>query len=217
MSLINDALKRAKLAQQQAAATSVPVLQLRPVEPAPPQATWRVPGLLLPVAMAGVALFALLFVWQLFHRSSSPGVVAAKARTPLVEKKLAATAVPAPVVPQMVVQSTTPTQPNPPAQPATVISPPPSPTALEPKATPEAPNNAVAINAAPLVTDVPAPDPPPLKLQSIIYNPRRPSALISGRIVFLGDKFGSQRVVAITKTSVKLASGGYTNVLDLPE
>jgi hypothetical protein len=94
---------------------------------------------------------------------------------------------------------------------------PPSPPVLQTQATSDAPNNAVAANAAPPVTDVPQPDPPPLRLQSIIYNPQRPSALISGRIVFLGDKFGAQRVVRITRNSAVLAGGGVTNILSLPE
>jgi len=218
MSLINDALKRAKLAQQQASATPAPALQLRPLEPVSSPAAWRLPGLLLPVAMAGVALFALLFVWQLFHKTSSPGVVEAKARTPLAERKPAAPAVAAHVEPaapfvpaaaQVVVQQ------KPPAQPAP--APLPGPAALETKPTTDVTVAAAPVDTAPLVTDVPQPEPPALRLQAIIFNPRRPSALISGRTVFLGDKYGNQRVIRITRNSATLAGGGQTNVLSLPE
>jgi hypothetical protein len=212
MSLINDALKRAKLAQQQAPASSPPALQLRPLEPAPSQPGWRVPGLLLPVALAGVALFGLLFVWQLTHRSDSPKVVEAKTHVALAEDPPPAPLATAPASPAA---SQAAAQPNPPPQP--VLSLPPRPAVAETAALSNATNNVEAANSVPPVTDVPPPSPPPLKLQAIIFNPRRPSALISGRTVFLGDKFGSLRVVGISRTSATLAGGGLTNVLSLPE
>ncbi len=62
MSLINDALKRAREAQQQARPTLLPGPQLRPVEPA--QQARHGLGLLLPVALGVVALFGLFLVWR---------------------------------------------------------------------------------------------------------------------------------------------------------
>ena len=64
------------------------------------------------------------------------------------------------------------------------------------------------------------PQPPkaaPLRLQAIIFNPKRPSALVSGKTVFIGDKLGDARVVAIDQDSATLVSAGKTNVLTLPE
>jgi len=55
------------------------------------------------------------------------------------------------------------------------------------------------------------------KLQAVVFDPKRPSAIISGKSVFVGDKLGDLRVVAITQESVKLVGGGQTNVLVLGE
>ena len=41
--------------------------------------------------------------------------------------------------------------------------------------------------------------------------------MISGRTVFIGDKLGDLRVVAIDKDSATLAGAGQTNILSLPE
>jgi len=59
--------------------------------------------------------------------------------------------------------------------------------------------------------------PAPLKLQGIVFNPNRPSAVINGRTLFIGDKIRDMRVVAITPDSATLAGGGHTNVLSLAE
>jgi hypothetical protein len=73
-----------------------------------------------------------------------------------------------------------------------------------------------ATNAAAL-TPPPPPKPAPLRLQAIIFNPRRPSAMISGKTLFVGDKLGDLRVVAINRESATLAGAGQTNVLSLSE
>jgi hypothetical protein len=61
------------------------------------------------------------------------------------------------------------------------------------------------------------PKPAPLRLQAIIFTPKRPSAMISGRTLYVGDKLGDLRVVAIDKESATLTGAGQTNVLSLPE
>jgi hypothetical protein len=63
----------------------------------------------------------------------------------------------------------------------------------------------------------PPPKPAPLRLQAIIFSPKRPSAMISGKTLFVGDKLGDLRVVAIDQDSATLAGAGQTNVLSLPE
>src|SRR5207253_11114915 len=75
MSLINDALKRAKQAQGQTPAPTAPVPQLRPVEPvvaASHASRLAMPGIT--IAVIGIALF---LAWRLVHTNSSvrPGVV----------------------------------------------------------------------------------------------------------------------------------------------
>jgi hypothetical protein len=61
------------------------------------------------------------------------------------------------------------------------------------------------------------PKTPPLRLQAIVFNPKQPSALISGKTVFVGDKLGDTRVVAIDRESATLVKSGQTNVLSLEE
>jgi hypothetical protein len=54
-----------------------------------------------------------------------------------------------------------------------------------------------------------------LRLQAIVFHPTRPSAIVTGRSVFVGDRVGEFRVVAIHRESVMLAGAGQTNVLTL--
>src|ERR1700688_3585536 len=68
MSLINDALKRARQTQQEAAPAAPPNLQFRPVEPAQ-RAVRHGVGLMLPIAFAVIALLGLLFLWQVQKNS----------------------------------------------------------------------------------------------------------------------------------------------------
>jgi len=70
-------------------------------------------------------------------------------------------------------------------------------------------------NAATPGTDSGPAKPAPLKLQAIVFNPSRPSAIINGRTLFIGDKMGALRVVAIGEDTATLAGSGLTNVLTL--
>ena len=169
MSLINDALRRAKETQQQTPPPPSPELPFRPVEPTQ-QIARRDLGLLLPVALAGVALLALLLAWVLTHPRGSATPFEVNARTARVPQAASPASAP-------------------PAQPA----------------------------PAPTLTAPPPPKPAPLRLQAIIFNPRRPSAMIGGKTLFVGDKVGDLRIVAIGKDSATLAGGGQTNVLSLAE
>jgi hypothetical protein len=56
---------------------------------------------------------------------------------------------------------------------------------------------------------------PLLRLQAIVYDRLHPSAIINGRTLLLGDKFGELCLVALTSKSVTLAGEGKTNVLTL--
>jgi hypothetical protein len=203
MSLINDALKRAKAAQQQVSQPP-PDLPLRPVEPGQQHARHNL-GLLLPAALALVALLALFLVWQ-WARTRQPGGsadVAARAVVPAV-----------PAQPDWSVQ--------PAPAPAPVAAPAEAPVAnstAEPAASPldDAPETDVTA-VAPIAPPVAAPAPPkpaPLRLQGILFNPQRPAAMISGKTVFVGDKLGDLRVVAIGQNSATLANSARTNVLFL--
>jgi hypothetical protein len=195
MSLINEALKRAR----EVPIAPAPELHFRPVEQ-PPVAR-RTVGLMLPVVVAGLALLALLLVWQLSHRSGSSAQQLSVA--PVSEPS--PTAVSAPPVDSSQAQ---------PARPAAPAVTPPAPAVAPP-----APENVAA--AAPTNSDTaaepPPPAPPPLKLQGVVFNPKRPSALISGKTVFVGDRIRDFRVVAISADSATLMGAGQTNVLSLSE
>src|SRR5690242_3179886 len=92
MSLINDALKRAKESQP-GLPPPAPPLQLRPVEPK--QTARHSVGILVPVLLALVALMGLLFVWQLVQKNT---VKPAEANPPaqIVARAIAPTPAPAP-------------------------------------------------------------------------------------------------------------------------
>ncbi len=213
MSLINDALRRAKDAQQQTPLPQ-PDLPFRPVEPAQQRAR-RGLGLLVPVMLALVACLALL-LWQWVRVSNAGASIEVAARTAPAPAAAPVTAVTAMPI--------TPAQADPPAPLASL--PAPVAAAAETVAA-DAPNDAAdamgagvsedaSTNAAPVVEPAPS-QPAPLRLQGIVYHPKRPSAMINGKIVFIGDKIRDFRVLAIDKDTATLAGGGQTNVLSLPE
>jgi len=84
--------------------------------------------------------------------------------------------------------------------------------------------------AAPAVAPVPQPEPPitnavaavpvsefpTLKLQGIIWSPSRPSAVVNGKSVFVGEKVERAVVTVIEQDSVKVTWNGEERVLTLP-
>ena len=59
------------------------------------------------------------------------------------------------------------------------------------------------------------PTPPPLRLQAVFYSPTKPSAIVSGSSVGIGDKVREYHVTAIGKDSVTLTGAFDTKVLKL--
>ena len=210
MSLINDALRRAKEAQQQTPPPPSPELPFRPVEPAQ-QSARRGLDLLLPVALAAVALLLLLFAWGWTQTRGAHTPLEVNART--ARARQATTPAPAVAV-----------QPAPAKTPASAAVPTTGAAAgLAMDATDASADEPLAsveeseVTSAPAITAPPPPKPAPLRLQAIIFNPKRPSAMIGGKTLFVGDKVGDLRIVAIGKDSATLAGGGQTNVLSLAE
>jgi hypothetical protein len=189
MSLINEALKRAR----QAPVAPAPELHFRPVEPVP--TARRTVGVLLPAVLAVIALLTLVLVWQVAQRSSSN------------DQKLSVAPVAEPNPTAAAQFPTDSAQPQP-AKPAAL--------GLAPSAPDNAALAATATNP-PAVVEPPPPAPPPLKLQGVVFNPKRPSALISGRTLFIGDRIRDFRVVAISPNSATLTGSAQTNVLSLSE
>jgi hypothetical protein len=218
MSLINDALRRAKQAQPAPSAPSPSTL--RPVEQ-PAQSARH--GLLLPVSLGAVALLILISVWILSRRDGSSGPT-----QPQSTLAVAARTLPQPdttaVASEPAVQPATATATvSTPGSAATLSKPGPetTPVSKEQSAVSASGTSVPSGSAEPsdtnhLVTaEPPVPAPPPLKLQGITFNPKRPSAMISGRVVFIGDKVRDLRVITIKRNEVVLVSSGQTNSLSL--
>lgn len=198
MSLINDALKRARQAQQENPPVA-PELEFRPVEPG--QQPPRRPALLfvgltlVSVAILGLSSLLVYFVVQ--TKPASLQVAARVADRPVARLSQA------------------PTDSNPPAEPPATNFPA-EPTlatlAADLAELPDEPNT----NGLPVVAAiVEALQPAPLKLQGIFFNPRRPAAVVAGRTVYLGDRVGGFRVMGISPVAVTLVNAAETNVLSL--
>ncbi len=187
MSRINDALKRAKEAQQSSPAPA-PAPQLRPAQPTQPPA--RGIGLMVPVVFVVVALLGVFLLWQIRQKGT------AENQPP--EQTVLAAAAPAPAATQPAVPAIA-------AAPQPTISPPP------------APGSMVALVQTPHAASVlaSANPSPSLRLQAVFFTPHSVSAMISGQTVTTGDEVAQYHVAAITPNSVTLVSSGQTNVLKL--
>jgi hypothetical protein len=214
MSLINDALKRARESQAQAPPPPPRNLEFKPVEPG--QMVNHGPSLTL-IAIACIALIlAGLLAWQWLHKSASaPSPVVAKAAPPdqIAPPAPTLSVPPAPAPAAVPVPAKAP-EPAAPAETKLVAS-----AVTTPSEAPIAaakPIQEVATVSA-SVTEIAPPKPAPPKLQAIVYRHTRPSAMISGKTLFVGDKYGDWRLVAISEESATLVGGGLTNVLILPQ
>ena len=167
MSLINDALRRAKQAHQESAPPPTsPDPRFRAVDPV--TQTGLAAGLLLPALLTAVALLGLFLFWQLSHRGASPAAapLAVAARTPNsseVSRASVAAASPAPEV------SNTPGRPS--FGPAVKTQPESVTTAAPPAST-----NSVAVASQTDRIQPAAPEPPvqtlpPLKLRNHLQSP----------------------------------------------
>lgn len=217
MSLINDALRRAREAERDAPPPPSPQMQFRPVEPA--QRPRHGLGLIVPAALAVVALLVLLFVWQWAQRRIAMGSREVRALTPPTAQATIApqSAIPSPEVVAAV-------QPSPPAEPSfradavtEVANLLPVTSSTTPASPPEAKEQESDVTNSVAIASPPAPKAPPLRLQAIVFNPKRPSVLINGRTLFVGEKLGDLRVVAIDRESATLVGAGKTNILTMPE
>jgi hypothetical protein len=210
MSLINEALKRAQEAQGQATRTADRDIELRPVEPGTATASRRTVGWVLPSVITAAALLAIFCIYQAVRPSGSQPV---QARTPVHNSQPPVAPASSPAPPETVPTKS-------PVIPAANVSAAPLPQERTvPAPPPEHTNSNSVITAAgsELTATAPPPAPKPvLRLQGIVFHPTRPSAVINGKTVFVGDKVTDKRVIAIDADTVTLAGSGETNVLTLP-
>jgi len=202
MSLINDALKRATEAQNKADQTPPPDLKFRsvdPKEPAPKNFGWLMPSIITAVVLVGIFV-----VWQMAGKKQ-------EAKSPPAGANAAAQAASSSGLKVHAREQETP---------GTAIS-----GSKMPDLSEREKVAVVAVSGTTIqettrnhgTNSAAAPDSKPAgpKLQAIVYNPASPSAMISGNTVFVGEKAGEWKVVAISKDSATLVCGGETKVLKL--
>jgi hypothetical protein len=213
MSLINDALKRAKQAQAQASPSVAAGPQLRPVESVPH--THRSLGLLLPATIIVLLGIGLFFVWGRFHTgpkaNTNSQIVnntkpASAPEPPSIQPATTAAAAAAP--PQKTTQGSSSKE-----QGETVVFGPPSGgQTVAPDSKPSVQQAAISVAS---VEKPGAAGSYPLRLTGIVFHPTHPAAMIGGKTLFINDKVGEWRVVAIDRESATLSKAGQTNVLTL--
>lgn len=195
MSFINNALKRAA-DERPADKSPAAGPQLLPVDCPPSRAHSNLPLLAL---IAVVLLLSGFMMWAWF-RAGKDDDLKARARASDAAVKAASEPAKMPIAP--------------------VIAP-----IAEKKPEVNSSSNAVAAEktapepvtkAAPAV-EAPKPAPVTYKLQGILYQPGRSSAVINGKTVYAGERVADARVVSISVDTVVLVNAqGQTNLLELP-
>ena len=212
MSLINDALKRAKQAQQQNPFGGQPTVPLQPVdyERRPNYFRRSVVALLAVVTLACSGWF----FWKWWSSRGERRSVVVPVNDSKAESAAQSNARPQSSPRKSVIQVST----NIVLRTNVAVTP-----KLEADAR-SAPTNtpiptAQTTAAAPAPATEPAAAPSPfadLKLRSIIYREDKPAALINGDMLYVGDEIRGARVVRIERNSVTVERKGETNELRLP-
>jgi hypothetical protein len=200
MSLVNDALKRAKEAQQPTPAPPISGPPFKEMEEPEESGNW----IKSPITMAVVAIIALIVIWQSLRHNTEAS--RGEADAAVVAARSNVTPETAPATAQH------PAEPQPPAPASASTTAPP--TNEVQVAAPATTNSAITTAESQPVVVTP-PVPPPLKLQAVIWNPKRPSAIINGQTVFVGDAVRGLRVSAITRDTATLDGTANPEVLRL--
>jgi hypothetical protein len=225
MSLINDALKRAQRTHQQQPRDPGTDPPLQPVDSHSPR-QWDWAKLVVPGALVLVCAFALGFLWLGWRTAQNKAGAQAQLSAQQPEKHVvtpqARTAVPglgvlAPAETGGAVASAL-TIRGPLTEPVTATKA----AALEAgapiiKQPLASKNQEEMVMTEPEQTEGAAEDASgeDFKLQAIYYRLSRPSAMVDGRALGVGDEIRGAKVLAIERYSVSLLVGGQTNVLRL--
>src|SRR2546430_5228137 len=219
MSLINDALKRARQDRQQKPSNGRSAVPLQPVDDA------ARPGRLVRIVIALLMLASLTLsgwcFWQWWRIRGESERTAGVPDGPMAFAG-AKSETPAPPMHPIKVSTDIVVRANfvAPSQPETEALPAPADTAI-----PAPPANAPATEGTNVVASpptnalAPAPAPDPfadLKLQSIVFREDKPAAVVNGEMLFVGDEIGGARVLEIERQSVTGGRKGETHELRMP-
>jgi cytoskeletal protein RodZ len=200
MSLISDALKKARQAQAQHPAQHAPP-EFRAAESQPD--SHAKPSMLIVILLAVAVSLGGFLLW-LGLRGQRIAELAAPPPKPTTKSAIAEAAAPIPAAP-------------------------PKATSFAAVQSSAAPTATVSTTTVPVVAETPkvvvaAATPPaePLKpalprLGGIFYNPTRPSAILNNKTVYVGSHVADFIVLAITAEKVTVAAAGQTNVLSLSD
>jgi len=211
MSLINEALKRAKQEQKENPFGGQPAVPLQPADDmSRPNYFLRAVAALLAVVLLACSGW---FFWKWWGgREGSRSVVAVNTAK---DDSAAQSKTPPQSLPRKsVIQVST----NIVVRPIVAAEPKPE---ADVRSTPT--NASIATSqasaTAPAQAAEPAPPPSPvadLKLRSIIYREDKPAAVINGDMLYVGDEIRGARVVRIDRHTVTVERKGETNELRLP-
>ena len=194
MSLINDALRRAKQTTKGQSEDSSAGAPMEPVQ-LPQGSSSQFASKKFPIVLAIILLAGGFFYWERAQNKVSTNNVSSEPAKIVLISANPTTPVPEPVV--------------------TSVIEPPKKTAnqLVNSVTTERTNN---VTEAITVVATPAPpSPPQLKLQGIFYRLNNSTALINGKTVGVGQIISGVRVLKIDRQSVTLEWSGQTNVLTM--
>ena len=197
MSLVNDALRRAKQQTSQPAPASS--LRLRPMEPVPE--THSVSPRTFPLVFITISVVVVALAITRWLNIGGP---VEPAKPVWVSNPSAAVPASAPALPEKI------------SQPVKVEATPNQELKPETKSESES-GSEPRLDGAATISAAPAPEPIPIRLQAIFFNTRRPSAVVNGKTVFAGSHVGEFQVAAISPETVTLISGATTNLLRFGE
>lgn len=222
MSLINDALKRARDAERNRP-PAAPQPPLAPVDTLPRHGSvtrW----ILLTLVLIALLLSSISF-WKWAHHESVTALTQSSPQSvdlppdPSPDPDLSRTeplrpeGIPSPPLPAPGLSTDS-------TDPAQIINPPPTSPVLTGDAEPDPASHedgSVAPTPVPGTSEpTPLPREPELRLQSVIYRLRNPAVVINGQMLFLGDAIAGGHVIDIQRDSVTVQRGESNIVLQLP-
>jgi hypothetical protein len=225
MSLVNDALKRAKEAQDKQAGSPLRGAPLHTAPPPPASKMWLVALVCFVLAIGGAGVG--VWYWKTHPHpqwlQSKPDAPAKPPYTIIIGENPDAKARPhhaptteapeAPIVTPAAKVVTIPAAPTPPPV-APVTKTESVPGALVVDKRPAL--NVLPPSAPAAVATTPVAPPVALKLQGILYSATKPAAILNGRTVFVGDVISGITITAIDQDSITITYSNQPTVIRMP-